>query len=357
MSETELIASAFSSLTQPVLAVRKALIVYMNRPAVELAGKDMTGSPASMLLPLHLLNTQANRFVSTAVIGGRSCSVSVSTAGSHRIFSLDTDVPTVDTGSVMLSELRSSLANIRFISSCISTMAENDGNPKLSEHVASLNRNYHRLKRSMDNISTMNALLRSELPFAPESIDLTELFTELFGTVGFLAGDLDIELRFHSQEHMYIYADRNSLEQLFLNLLTNSFTHCSCGGHISVSLLKTDKSVIVSVDDDGAGIAPEELSGVLMSYRRPPDLSRAYEGTGLGLSIARGIAELHGGTLIIESRGVNKGTSVRVLLSEKSDTAARLRQSGLYYTDRLDRCLTQLSPCLPYSCYTSLLVE
>ena len=357
MSETELLASAFSALTQPVLAVRKALIVYMNRPAAELAGKDLTGSPASLLLPDHLLGTQADRFVSTAVIGGKSHTVSVCTAGSHRIFSFDPSVPVIGSSAVMLCGLRSSLANIRFISSCISDIAENDGNARLHEQVSMLNRNYYRLKRSMDNISTMSAMLSSELPFIPSSIDLTDMFTELFDTVSSLSADLDVELRFHSEEHMYIYADRSLLEQLFLNLLANSFTHSKRGGHISVSLLKTGKSIIVSIDDDGSGIAPEELSGIMTSYKKLPDLNRSEVGAGLGLSIARGIAELHGGTIVIESRGIDKGTSVRVLLAENSGSPIKLLQPILSYSDSLELCLTQLSPCLSHSCYSDFLED
>lgn len=357
MSETDILAAAFSTLSQPVLAVKKALIVYMNLPAAELVGKNMTGSPASMLLPAHILNTQAERFVSTAVIGGKSCSVSAASAGSHRIFSLDTDKPLLDTGTVMLSELRSSLANIKFIMSCMTVIAEDSENDKLLEHISSLNRNYYRIKRSIDNISTLNALIKNELPFAPSTVDLTELFTELTDTVGFLLKGLDIELRFHSEEHMYIYADRTALEQLFLNLLTNSITHCSRGGRISISLLRSDRSVIVSIDDDGKGIAPDELAGILSSYTRPEDLRRASEGSGFGLSIARGIAERHGGTLIIESRGIDKGTSVRVLLAEHAEVRANVHQHAYPYANRLDLCLTQLSPCLPYSCYTALLED
>lgn len=354
MTETELLSSALSAVNQPVIAVRKALIVYMNPPAAELAGKDMTGTPASLLLPSHIINTQADRFVSIAAIGGKSCSVSVSSAGSHKIYSFEYSKPTLDPGTVILSELRSSLANIKFASGCISTMAEDSGDIKLLDHVATLNRNYHRLKRSMDNISTVNALSRGEYPFSPTMFDLVQVFAELIELVGAMAKELEVRIHFHTEEHMYIHADRNAIEQLLFNLLSNSLSHCRRGGHIDVSLLRTGHSIIISVDDDGSGISPEKLSGILTSYTRSSELFRASEGIGLGLTIAGGIAELHGGTLIIESRGVDKGTSVRAMISERTEVSTPLKQSSPDYEGTLDICLTQLSTALPISCYTCL---
>jgi signal transduction histidine kinase len=86
------------------------------------------------------------------------------------------------------------------------------------------------------------------------------------------------------------------------NLLGNAQKYGRENGHIGVSVEAHDDDIHVSVTDDGPGIAPEDQERIFERFYRVSTASSAGPaGTGLGLAIARGIVELHGGRLWVES--------------------------------------------------------
>ena len=140
-------------------------------------------------------------------------------------------------------------------------------------------------------------------------------------------------------------------------LLSNGIASCSRGGRIAVSLLRTDKSLIICVDDNGAGIPPDELSTVFGKYKQRDSLSRPA-GSGIGLAVAKSIAQLHNGALIIESRGEGKGTCVRAMLSYDIPASKNLSAPDNEYNSSDMQCLlTQLSGCLTLDCYSEFLED
>ena len=83
---------------------------------------------------------------------------------------------------------------------------------------------------------------------------------------------------------------------------------------------KTVSSIEVVIRDTGIGIAPENLEKIFEGFFRvDTPYSRVTEGTGLGLPLSRKMVELHGGTLSIESEGLDKGTLVRFTLPSKKE--------------------------------------
>jgi signal transduction histidine kinase len=124
-----------------------------------------------------------------------------------------------------------------------------------------------------------------------------------------------------------IFADRQKLRQVFLNLLTNSADAMPQGGKLGLRatlcfLAGGNKAVRIEFSDTGVGIAPEHLPRVTEPFFTTKEEGK---GTGLGLAICRRVVEEHQGTLHISSE-VGKGTTVSVLLPVASGTnSARLR--------------------------------
>jgi signal transduction histidine kinase len=110
-------------------------------------------------------------------------------------------------------------------------------------------------------------------------------------------------------------ADDRLLRQMLLNLLSNAIKFTPEGGHVHILLeASADDGIVFEVRDTGIGIQPEDLERVMRPFEQVErTLSRRYGGTGLGLHFAKKIAELHGGTIALES-AVDKGTRVRVWL-------------------------------------------
>jgi anti-sigma regulatory factor (Ser/Thr protein kinase) len=89
------------------------------------------------------------------------------------------------------------------------------------------------------------------------------------------------------------------LEQAILNLLSNAVKYNQPQGHVWVTARGTAGEVIVTVRDDGRGIAPGDLPYIFDRFYRVPGTK--VEGTGLGLAIVRTLVELHGGQITVES--------------------------------------------------------
>lgn len=110
-----------------------------------------------------------------------------------------------------------------------------------------------------------------------------------------------------------IYADERMVKQTLMNLISNANKYTADDGRILVRTGRDDDGgIVVSVIDNGVGIAEEELSRVLEPFTQArAKVDIAHKGTGLGLPIAKNLMEIQGGTLSIESEpGV--GTSVRI---------------------------------------------
>jgi signal transduction histidine kinase len=97
-----------------------------------------------------------------------------------------------------------------------------------------------------------------------------------------------------------IEADERMVKQVLFNLLTNALKFTPRDGHVEVSARLHNDNVLVSVRDDGVGIASADQARIFEEFQQV-GTSHLQEGTGLGLAISRRFVELHGGTLTVES--------------------------------------------------------
>jgi two-component system, OmpR family, phosphate regulon sensor histidine kinase PhoR len=111
-----------------------------------------------------------------------------------------------------------------------------------------------------------------------------------------------------------IRADQRRLEEVLNNLLDNAVKYSHQSGRITVEAAAPDEQVLLSVRDEGVGIAPADLPRIFERfYRADRARSRELGGTGLGLSIVKHIAQLHGGRVEADST-LGQGTTIRVIL-------------------------------------------
>lgn len=113
-----------------------------------------------------------------------------------------------------------------------------------------------------------------------------------------------------------IEADRGRMEQVFRNILDNAVKYSPHGGQITLSGAVTRREVVVSIADQGIGIAPADLNRLFEMFFRARRSARVA-GSGLGLPIARAIVEQHGGRIWAES-ALGKGTTMHVALPRRT---------------------------------------
>ena len=172
-----------------------------------------------------------------------------------------------------------------------------------------------------------------ELKLEPLPLNVIEIFRPVFDSVREAAAAKNIELQMDSSQsrQRHLLGDKLNLQKILLNLLTNAVKYTPAGGHIKIRLWNetgTDGGIdsLVSVQDDGIGIAPEFQERVFEPFSQ--EKRRGYEnfGTGLGLAIVKQLVTLMGGSIKLDSvPGQGSTFTVRLRLQtvdEGADAAA-----------------------------------
>lgn len=175
----------------------------------------------------------------------------------------------------------------------------------------------------MDLLSDVLDLSRIEagaLPLVVDDVALRAVVDEVLGLLSSQAVRRGVRLSEAVGDDV-VRADRRRLRQVLLNLVGNSIRHGSAGGHVTVRShpAADDGSVVVSVDDDGPGIAPDFLPRVFTAFARAtPSSARDAsadatdeESVGLGLGLAHGLMDAMGGELTVGSSSPS-GTSMLI---------------------------------------------
>jgi two-component system, cell cycle sensor histidine kinase DivJ len=129
------------------------------------------------------------------------------------------------------------------------------------------------------------------------------------------AGEAGIEIvRRIAPDVPEINGDKRAFNQILINLLSNAIKFSERGGRVTVSALLDDAMIVVSIADTGVGIGADDLPRLGNPFfQARASYDRRHDGAGLGLSIVKGLVDLHGGRLDIDSR-LGRGTTVTVRL-------------------------------------------
>ena len=155
------------------------------------------------------------------------------------------------------------------------------------------------------------------LPLQKEEFDLTQLIKYTVGMVNALAQEKAITLTFQpEQDPMPISADRQQLERVLLNLLTNAVKYTPHDGSVHVSNRKNNGQIIIEVQDSGYGIPAEEIDTVFDRFNQVIQNQGNITGTGLGLAISKALIENHNGHISVDSE-MGKGSLFTIQLPDK----------------------------------------
>ena len=164
----------------------------------------------------------------------------------------------------------------------------------------------------IDDILDASAIEARALELQEESVNIVAIIESTIRLIELRAKEGLVTIKFSfDPEIPLIYVDSRRTTQIMLNLLSNAIKFTPEGGEVSVHLrLNDDGSVAISVSDTGAGMNDREMEIALSRFGQVDSgLDRMHEGTGLGLPLTKGLMELHGGTLEIESEK-GKGTLI-----------------------------------------------
>ncbi|TVP53720.1 MAG: PAS domain S-box protein [Gemmatimonadales bacterium] len=198
-----------------------------------------------------------------------------------------------------------------------------DDHPGQEEYyLSAIRRSAELMERLIRDLLEIRRIEAGHLTLEPEAQPLGPLVREALAVIDPLARvkSVEIENDFDEAEIPNIAVDGDRIQQVLSNLVGNAVKHTAERSTVRVSAKLREAELWIRIDDEGPGIAPENLDHVFDRFWRGPG-GRGI-GIGLGLSIARGIVRAHGGRIWADSE-VGRGSSFTFTLPLKGDAAQR----------------------------------
>jgi heavy metal sensor kinase len=180
------------------------------------------------------------------------------------------------------------------------------------ESLAQILEEAERMGRLIDNLMTLARMDSGAEGLTFEDIDIAALLRETCVTSQPLFESKRIQFNYSvPNSPIFVTADLHALRRVFLILIDNAVKYTPAGGRVLITLHENGNEVLIEVQDNGVGIAGEDLPAIFERFYRADKARSKEPGAGLGLSIARWIVESHRASIDVESM-VGEGSTFRV---------------------------------------------
>ena len=194
-------------------------------------------------------------------------------------------------------------------------------NPAVSKRfLENAAKNVDRMVTLVSDLDEISRLESGEQPLQKKTFIIQDLIKEVYESLSIKTAKNNIRcsIKKGCETPVSVFADKEKIRQVIINLVANSTKYGNVDGHIVASIYITDiNHVLVEISDDGIGIAEEHLPRIFERfYRTDRGRSREVGGSGIGLAIAKHIIEAHGQTIHVRSK-IDVGTTVGFTLGRK----------------------------------------
>ena len=198
------------------------------------------------------------------------------------------------------------------------------GNPRYREYVRDIGRSGKHLLEIINDMLDVARIEAGKAELDEQELSLADSVDETIKIMGRQIERARLQLALAIDPTLpRVRADARALRQILLNLVSNAVKFTPEGGTITIGLARLPgQGVALSVADTGIGIAPDDIPKLMQPFAQVHNVyKRKYQGAGLGLTLVRSFAELHGGTVKIDS-ALGRGTTITVALPESRVVAA-----------------------------------
>ena len=190
-------------------------------------------------------------------------------------------------------------------------------NTRQGEYTAGIREAGERLLSLIDDILDLATIEAGYMKLSEDSVSVRAIMEAIYNLTADWARKHRIDVRLDcAADTGIVMADERRLKQALLNLVRNAITHTPEGGVITLEARRGAESVNMTVRDTGPGIRGEDLQRIFEPFERAQGAAapggKSYRGAGLGLSLVKNIVELHGGSILVDSR---EGTGAAFIVS------------------------------------------
>jgi signal transduction histidine kinase len=174
------------------------------------------------------------------------------------------------------------------------------------ENLRIILRESNKMRKMVSELLMLTSSDEKKYKLEIETISLTAIVRDIIEEMRNFAQSAEIDLKLSESKEIKIRADQTLITMMMINLIDNAIKYGKNGGWIKVSISEKGKNVKIIIEDNGIGIAKEDITSIFQRYYRV-DKSRTKGGSGLGLSIVKWIVDAHNGKISVESI-LDKGT-------------------------------------------------
>lgn len=216
--------------------------------------------------------------------------------------------------ATLAHELRNPLAPIRLAAGLFGSPGASEAQKLRSQQI--IERQVRHMALLLDDLFDISRITLGKLVLRKESLDLGAVIEAAVETarakIEAKQHELIVEL---PAQPIMLEADPLRLEQILVNLLNNAAKFTAQGGRIRISATLMGGTAMISVADNGLGIAREHLKLIFERFAQvPTNRTQVNTGLGIGLALAKGLANLHGGDIRVSSAGLGQGAEFRLTL-------------------------------------------
>jgi signal transduction histidine kinase/CheY-like chemotaxis protein len=229
--------------------------------------------------------------------------------------------------ATLAHELRNPLAPIRQAATIARNESATDAQRRWSNDV--IERQVQHMSLLLDDLLDVSRITHGTLQLRRQQSDLHSIVSAAVETARPLLDERRHRLEVDVPESLHVNADPLRLAQVLSNLLTNAAKYTNPQGTVKVISVQGEGELSISIEDTGIGISAEDLPkvfGMFVQVRSAHD--HAAGGLGIGLALAKGIVELHGGSLEARSDGAGKGSCFTVRLPNVASAMKRTPAAG-----------------------------
>ncbi len=219
-------------------------------------------------------------------------------------------------------ELKTPLNAIYGTSQMLLNYYSKDIGEKIFKHIESINKGGERLSKLIDDLIDCSRVESKKLGLNLRNENLVEIIKESVEELIYLANKRGIFLNLDMQKELYAIVDKIRIGQVITNILSNAIKNTPVNGNIYIKTFEHLDYLDIIIQDTGVGLTQKEIPLLFTKFgkieRHGKSLGVDIEGSGLGLYISKEIINLHGGQILVESEGRNKGSTFIIKLLKKN---------------------------------------
>lgn len=204
--------------------------------------------------------------------------------------------------SIISHDLRSPFNSMLGLSDLLMNQVEELDRSEVVEYAQIIHSSAQKAFKLLQNLLDWARSQSGKITFQPEDFHLQSIVVDVIDTLADVCKDKQISVKYSFMIDDHIYADKNMIESIIRNLLTNAIKFTKRGGEINITVSGSVDETIVAVQDNGIGIAHEKIDRLfLINERTSTEGTENEQGTGLGLKLCKEFVDKHGGEIRVES--------------------------------------------------------